>query len=83
MSDKHTPTPWMLDKGSLEIIGAHGETVVYGLNSTPADSEFILRAVNAHEELLAALKLAAEVLRLKESSIARHCAQVIAKAEGK
>src|ERR1700735_2276674 len=59
---EHTPTPWILD-------GEHLRTIVRGAESTiiavrhrlpavthAANAAFIVRAVNAHDDLVAALK---------------------------
>ena len=59
MSKKHSPTPWT--QCGMNVIGAD-HTVVCTVNRPPGDNradafrdqEFIVRAVNCHEELLAA-----------------------------
>lgn len=90
---QHTPTPWVcylstvykperddLDS-SLDAIDQ--EKIVCSVINTP-DAAFIVKAVNCHEELLTALKMAIDrpkVLPSKEFIEA--CKQAIAKAEGK
>lgn len=76
-SPKHTPTPWATD-GRMIVQDAEGRKFFSGQpyiadclvsahyredGSTGANARFIVRAVNSHEALLAALKDAAEVLR--------------------
>lgn len=68
MKNKHTPTPWTLPKFStsdkwIEIPEA-GIRIDYDdvdHDTQKANTEFVLRAVNSHDELLAALKLMVEV----------------------
>lgn len=48
-SPTHTPTPWVFNGES--IIDAKGNSAM-----TKANAAFIVRAVNAHEELLVAIK---------------------------
>ncbi len=55
-ANDHTPTPWTDQKGDL--IGADG-TMVDAREE--ANTEFMLRAVNAHEALLEAAKFALSV----------------------
>lgn len=86
---KHTPTPWKV-KGNLNTIeGANGLTVCDLRSNTvdaDADAAFIVRAVNAHEELVNHLKVwmsrvkatDRETLSLMEASL-----RVIDRAEGR
>lgn len=69
----HTPTPWDIEtKGSKHFIdGADGLTVAYidraGVRPTKeieANAALIVRAVNSHAELVAALELALKGLEL-------------------
>jgi len=62
---QHTPTPWHTGEGKAEriIYAADGfavadATVFHGLHveSPTANAAFIVRACNAHDELVAALK---------------------------
>jgi hypothetical protein len=65
MSAQHTPTPWGAEpkggKGSW-IKGASGEWAALSCGdedaTADANAEFICRAVNAHDDLVAALKYA-------------------------
>ncbi len=64
--DKHTPTPWFIqtkqdENGLVQILHNH---CAIAHEVTPVNAAFIVRAVNAHEELLAHLKAASA--RLKE-----------------
>lgn len=60
----HTPTPWRIaarrtkDGGSWNILGPAGAAIIARVLPGPAeaDAEFIVRAVNSHDELLEALK---------------------------
>ena len=93
MNAKHSPLPWRLienSAGGATLVRGNGDWRAHAqshLQIVPReDAEFIVRAVNAHEELLAALKQAIDV----------HCGQdactskvhaiwraAIAKAEGR
>ena len=68
MSD-HTPTPWKLTKvqGTYFYVEWGGETVVQVDHDSSnavneANAEFIVRACNAHDELVAAAREAMDVL---------------------
>ncbi len=57
---EHTPIPWMLgtniqNDGSLALMGANGDRVAR-VDEPDTDAAFIVRAVNNHEKLLAALE---------------------------
>lgn len=94
--DKHTPTPWkaaspqvFMGVTCVWIHGANGPVLkIEGSlkESVLADAAFIVRAVNAHEALLAALK---DLLHQIETNGERRefvvgdAVQAIAKAEGK
>jgi hypothetical protein len=61
----HTPTPWMLNPSAPEEIISPGETLVIVRAPQPylqprakANAELIVRAVNAHDDLVAAAKAA-------------------------
>lgn len=63
---KHTPTPWMYDAEHAEILyddkDVRPRIAIIGDNTSPeqqkADGEIIVRAVNCHAELVAALDAA-------------------------
>lgn len=72
----HTPTPWRRGKASDAIVADapvrpfdDAEDVAYyggylvAESVTVANQEFIVRACNAHDELVAALKRAVETIR--------------------
>lgn len=64
---KHSPTPWKYGTTDLAAAFIYDESGT--IADIPArvvcraDAAFIVKAVNAHEELLKALKLAQECLR--------------------
>jgi len=97
---EHTPTPWHTEPGdipgTLSIRGPNGQAIAsFGnqrrwLSTTEvvANAEFIVRACNAHDDLLAACKAAHRILTedgsLEEIHKAvRQCELAIAKAEPK
>lgn len=98
---KHTPTPWQLARPDVERCRVVIETVERGVDlpdqgnpiavaywGTPieeANAELIVRAVNCHEELLAAIKKAERELRQLQSprSALTTLREALAKAEGK
>ena len=80
MNTDHTPTPWKLSKNN--ILDSNGDSIAhvnFGDGEIMAfnDAAFIVRAANAHEELLAACKesldwiLAAEVREQLFKAIAK------------
>jgi hypothetical protein len=86
----HTPTPWEIywtDNGRIDGIGPKGgnpidnniiETDSGFYNPSEADAEFIVRAVNSHEELLNLLK---EIAKFAPFSFEQRTSKAIAKAE--
>ena len=71
MTTQHTPTPWQVElrnAGAAIVAPAasgkmHEATVICsGLGGNRANAAFIVRACNAHDELVAALTLAKYVL---------------------
>ena len=57
----HAPTPWMLDNRNKSYVGdSKGNRLLTAVNYDVDDAAFIVRAVNAYEELLAMLKEARE-----------------------
>lgn len=84
----HTPTPWHVDEfGRLntETLAAKYPSEHLGLINNPEDAEFIVRACNAHEDMLEALKLVAtgKPETELETYIIGKVKAAIAKAEGK
>lgn len=95
----HTPTPWKVSIGDTQtIIGpdgqctaiAHGPQGEWGKVGAEhrANAAFIVRAVNAHEELLAAARAVNQAFSRSPFTDAREDAlqrlsDAIAKAEGK
>ena len=93
--EQHSPTPWRVDKGDtyFSLVDATGRNVgVWGAVSEPAvgrNPELICRAVNAHEQLVAALKSTRSFLdndhhpgAEDRGSMRAECQAAIAKAEG-
>lgn len=62
----HTPTPWEVDGDEIRTPEPQGYLVARVTGETDqeacATARFIVRAVNAHEELLFALKMARRML---------------------
>lgn len=79
---KHTPTPWETKEGRIYQQGKPGcIAVVQGYeNEVAKDAAFIVRAVNAHEELLAALHTAKARLQVAGLGV-KDIERAIAKAE--
>lgn len=77
----HTPTPWIFNqnKGCIEVNGekllVNGVSLPCGnhpeSNHATANAQFIVRACNAHDELVAALKLALCQLKVWNSTISQ------------
>lgn len=95
MDAKHTALPWSgrSAKGSIEIVGANGERIaeMWLREATKSDREFIVRACNAHDELVKAFgELAAMVdagtspdyRALQEHIAMRRARAAISKATG-
>lgn len=92
---QHTPTPWSADLSTVHgpgICAEYQEREIVCSVINRADAAFIVRAVNAHEELILKLKWA--VMKLQELGCTNDytlgmvrsidaCSQAIAKAEGK
>lgn len=88
---KHTPTPW--GRAGIELIGNEGREMIGTLHDTQAgisvkeNASFIVRAVNAHDELLHALRLAKALLEGQteetEENVIELLSEVLAKVEGK
>lgn len=99
--DKPTPTPWTFTDDSFIQKGDIVIAEIYGLNGwipkegyeipkhSHANGEFIVRAVNAHEELLTLLKACAGFAAMSNGfmydgkPLSDAIRQAIAKAEGK
>jgi hypothetical protein len=61
---KHTPTPWIadLEAGAIFRIEGNEEIQVADISAKDEDLEFIVRACNAHEDVLVALRSARDEL---------------------
>jgi hypothetical protein len=103
-TQSHTPLPWKYTPDSKEkdglwdvIVGANGEQVIYGIayegcsfENEEADAAFIVRAVNAHEELLQMLHVFIDQIdgdimatQFFDSTFVNKAKQAIAEAEGR
>lgn len=89
MATKQTPTPWRVEKndqGANFIRGDNGDGVALA-NCIPASSTnaaFIVRACNAHDDLLASLKEISDELGYTfPLDIKGRMRAAIAKAEGR
>jgi len=86
----HSPIPWKVaedHKGLADIVAADGTVVVWTIDGAygsqiEANADFIVQAVNAHESLLAACKLAL-VGEADDDTIFNALADAVAKAERK
>jgi hypothetical protein len=88
----HTPTPWRVTKAYRITGGPQGHTYVASLDNVKhlspeeleANAAFIVRAVNSHDEMLAALKGVCIDLRAAGRGEAFiRIANLIAKVEGR
>lgn len=83
----HTPTPWTIQEYRESttgrfIIGTNTTELAY--TAMRQDAAFIVRAVNAHEELLAACKEFMAARNEKQwDEAAQSIKEAIAKADGK
>lgn len=76
---KHTPTPWELwtSNSYRRIKSKNGPPVLYGTQhkdgtgdlvfANPEDAEFLIRAVNIHDEMLDVLRSVTEALDVKNA----------------
>jgi hypothetical protein len=63
MTAQHTPTPWQVItvRGATQVSG-NGKIIASIVQPAEANAAHIVRCVNAHDELVAALQLAQKVL---------------------
>lgn len=94
MKTTHTPGPWRADGSTVKAVShgqwfkiARADGLRYTQSGNEANAEFIVRACNSHEELLAALESAE--IRIKALSPAGYVAPelwtiraTVAKAKG-
>jgi hypothetical protein len=80
--DEHSPLPWRRGHyaGTAGIDDANGSSVADAVDD--ADAELILRAVNAHAELLAACRHVIECEEHREEIDYRFVREAYAKARG-
>jgi CO dehydrogenase/acetyl-CoA synthase epsilon subunit len=92
--NQHTKKPWRLGDAGYTIFGPKTENplpTVVAKVFHKENATFIVRAVNSHEELLEAAKMAFKLLekmpvtntRSKENETYGYLANAIAKAEGR
>lgn len=93
---KHTPLPWKtltMSNGSRNIIAgtseficqfSHVDTIESIAEQAEVDAQFIIKAVNSHDELLGAAKSLVSVLRDYGYNIPliAECEKIISKAQG-
>ena len=84
----HTPTPWKYQWGiageTFTLIRNEHDHAPYIHVRERNDAAFIVRAVNAHQELLEVVKLVRRMALVKgQTELGRRCDEAIAKAEGK
>ncbi len=92
MTVQHTPTPWGVELSTIyktpvmdwnELDHQTGDDIV-GSTISHADAAFVIRAVNAHEELIALLgEIHYKHANSLKEGLAVRIIQAIAKAEGK
>ena len=90
--DKATPRPWVVDDDYPDVYGGvstiTGRPVLVAQAETLANAELIVRAVNAYDDLVAALSNALIHLGKKNmsdevlTSVMRQCSAALAKARG-
>jgi hypothetical protein len=85
---EHTPTPWHIEQardGHFMIHETEGKSGVHEISLAHVKEErnaaFIVRAVNAHEELLATLRTAKGLMNVQGMDLG-FINEAIAKAEG-
>jgi hypothetical protein len=71
---KHTPLPWGINKyggigaGEFFITPTIIESTGWSEDDCSIDQQFIVTAVNSHDELVAALEEIKQIVRLKENT---------------
>jgi len=89
---KHTPTPWHVTVNRAQDLVCAGDEVVADCASgdlpdiTKANAEFIVRAVNCHDELVSACTFAyrrALQTQDQDSELINKLFSALAKAEGR
>lgn len=100
MKTQHTPTPWIVSKrnaGAIplhfqppEVLGRNGDmcvaTQLGNGKEAEANAEFIVRAVNSHDALVAALETLLQKCRVRNGQLEldqARAALALAKGEGK
>lgn len=89
MNETHTPTPWKVTDGGSQIYAANGVGIATlrvideangGKAVRDANGQFIERACNSHDKLLAALKFMAD--KCNNPGLAAVADEAIREAEG-
>ncbi len=80
----HTPTPWIVDGNAIRDEAKFCLALVEK-NNRSANAAYIVKCVNAHEELLAACKEALDWMlpEFRDADVTYKLEIAIAKAEGK
>lgn len=87
---KHTPTPWKVDdyvmSGEKYRVFSPADPVAVASVAGKANAEFIVRAVNSHDELVEAIKNAIDSLPdhvgPRIAQVKKELSEALAKAEG-
>jgi hypothetical protein len=74
---EHSPTPWRVEGRSVMAGMAERIAEVGYSERATANAEFIVRAANAHEELLATVKLYVEFIGNTGHNLPREAAQML------
>ena len=93
MKSQHTPTPWLSDGLLIRVVGGEIIAVIHegdedAKEITPiemANSQFIVRAVNSHDELVIALQRAQkklDTLATPDHELAQIIQAALSKAKG-
>ena len=85
---QHTPTPWKYENHEIwgknqNIAEIHNSKSIFADGEPEANAEFIVRAVNSHEDLVFGIKNAIVMLDETAPMVAIELRKVLAKAEGK
>jgi hypothetical protein len=77
MEQKHSPLPWRIsNQGDKFSIKSRDELFIVSQLGM-ANAQFIVRACNAHEELLEAMKKVEEMIYDSDNKTARNAAEIL------
>lgn len=80
---KHTPGPWQKRAGCGTSFDIHADMWAVCSGLSEADADFIIKAVNSHDEMLEALIQVKRLNAKQDSDIEWLCKIAIAKAGGR